>query len=138
MQTSCTPYQYLVAGHHLAVILDFRTPRVRCRGLRSNHALFEGRRRDGSLQTRPVGRACVVAAMPQTTAPGDEWGEGDFNAGLTVDDDDLSLLLANWGAGCSPAGEAIPEPATLALLAVGGWRAGADSQAEISVSQAMG
>ena len=50
--------------------------------------------------------------MPQSTAPGDEWGEGDFNAGLTVDDNDLSLLLANWGAGCSSAGEAIPEPAS--------------------------
>ncbi len=37
-----------------------------------------------------------------------------------VDDDDLSLLLANWGAGSSAAPEAVPEPMTLALLAVGG------------------
>ena len=52
---------------------------------------------------------------------GDEWGEGDLNESGTADDDDLSLLLANWGAGCSPApGEAIPEPATLALLVFGG------------------
>ena len=51
---------------------------------------------------------------------GDEWGEGDLNASGNVDDDDLSLLLANWGAGSSLAPEAIPEPATLPLLAVGG------------------
>ncbi len=50
---------------------------------------------------------------------GDEWGEGDFNGSNTVDDDDLSLLLANWGAGHPPAGEAIPEPSTLLLLGLG-------------------
>ena len=51
---------------------------------------------------------------------GDEWGEGDLNEDGTVDDDDLSLLLANWG-GCSPFGPppVVPEPATLVLLAVG-------------------
>ena len=50
---------------------------------------------------------------------GDEWGEGDLNENGTVDDDDLSLLLANWGAGGSAAPEAVPEPATLGLLAIG-------------------
>ncbi len=52
---------------------------------------------------------------------GDEWGEGDLNDDGTVDDDDLSLLLANWGAGSSPAPEAVPEPATLSLLILGGY-----------------
>ncbi len=50
---------------------------------------------------------------------GDEWGEGDLNESGTVNDDDLSLLLANWGAGCSPAPEPVPEPATLSLLVIG-------------------
>ena len=41
------------------------------------------------------------------------WSKGNFNGDNTVDDDDLSLLLANWtGSG------AVPEPATLAMLTV--------------------
>ena len=40
---------------------------------------------------------------------GDEWGEGDLNDDGAVNDDDLSLLLANWGPGCSPA----PDGATV-------------------------
>ncbi len=47
---------------------------------------------------------------------GDEWGEGDLNESGAVNDDDLSLLLANWGAGGSAAPEAVPEPASVALL----------------------
>ncbi len=50
---------------------------------------------------------------------GDEWGEGDLNENGTVNDDDLSLLLANWGAGSSPAGEAVPEPASALILLLG-------------------
>ncbi len=50
---------------------------------------------------------------------GDEWGEGDLNDDQTVNDDDLSLLLANWGAGCTPAPEGVPEPTSLVLLAIG-------------------
>ncbi|KKL04419.1 hypothetical protein LCGC14_2616250 [marine sediment metagenome] len=49
-----------------------------------------------------------------------EWTDGDLDSSGLVDDDDLSLLLANWGAGPAPAPEAIPEPATLSLLAIGG------------------
>jgi len=45
------------------------------------------------------------------------WGQGEFNGVPPVDDDDLSLLLANWTGSL---GEAIPEPTTLALLALGG------------------
>ncbi len=51
---------------------------------------------------------------------GDEWGKGDLNENGTVNDDDLSLLLANWGADGSAAPEAVPEPMTLGLLAIGG------------------
>ncbi len=50
---------------------------------------------------------------------GTTWGEGDLTGDGTVDDDDLSLLLANWGACSSTAPEGIPEPTTLVLLAVG-------------------
>ncbi len=51
---------------------------------------------------------------------GSTWGTGDLNENGTVNDDDLSLLLANWGAGSSPAPEAVPEPMTITLLALGG------------------
>jgi hypothetical protein len=50
---------------------------------------------------------------------GTTWGTGDLNASGNVDDDDLSLLLANWGAGCSPAPEAVPEPASALILLLG-------------------
>ena len=48
-----------------------------------------------------------------------DWGRGDFSADYTVDDDDLSLLLANWGAGFSPPPAQAPEPATIVLLVLG-------------------
>ncbi len=50
-----------------------------------------------------------------------DWGTGDLDWNGFVADNDLSLLLANWNAGTPPMdGGAVPEPATLALLAVGG------------------
>ena len=51
---------------------------------------------------------------------GTTWGTGDLNENGTVNDDDLSLLLANWGAGSAAAPEAVPEPMTITLLALGG------------------
>ena len=51
---------------------------------------------------------------------GTTWGTGDLNENGTVNDDDLSLLLANWGLGGSAAPQAVPEPATLLLVALGG------------------
>jgi len=46
-----------------------------------------------------------------------DWSWGDFNADHTVDDDDLGALLSNWAPASEAAAAAIPEPATLALLA---------------------
>ena len=45
-----------------------------------------------------------------------EWGGGNFNADHVVNDDDLSYILANWTAGEPPAGGFVPEPTTAALL----------------------
>jgi len=47
------------------------------------------------------------------------WALGDFTADTDVDDDDLAVLLGNW-TGPGPGGAAVPEPATLALLGLGG------------------
>ena len=47
-----------------------------------------------------------------------DWAHGNFNADTTVDDDDLSLLLANWAP--NGASGAVPEPMTLGLLTLGG------------------
>jgi len=47
------------------------------------------------------------------------WELGDFTADTDVDDDDLAVLLGNW-TGPPPGGAAVPEPATLALLGLGG------------------
>jgi hypothetical protein len=47
--------------------------------------------------------------------------DADINGDGTVEDDDLSLLLANWtGTGASEPMMQTPEPATLALLGLGG------------------
>jgi len=48
-----------------------------------------------------------------------EWGGGNFNADHVVNDDDLSYLLAHW-TGEPPAGGFVPEPTTAALLACTG------------------
>ncbi len=47
------------------------------------------------------------------------WSRGELSGVGPVDDNDLSLLLANW-TGAAPAPMAVPEPASLALLAIGG------------------
>jgi len=47
------------------------------------------------------------------------WELGDFTKDTDVDDDDLAVLLGNW-TGPPPGGAAVPEPATLALMGLGG------------------
>ena len=49
-----------------------------------------------------------------------DWHHGNLNGDTTVDDDDLSLLLANWNQGTSPPPAAlVPEPAMMILLVAG-------------------
>ncbi len=51
------------------------------------------------------------------------WGHGNFTEGslgdTDVEDADLAVLLGNWTGGPPPAGAAVPEPATIALLTLG-------------------
>ena len=47
------------------------------------------------------------------------WDGGNFNGDSITDDSDLSLLLANWTASDPPGAVNVPEPATVAVLAAG-------------------
>jgi len=47
------------------------------------------------------------------------WELGDFTEDTDVDDDDLAVLLGNW-TGPPPGAAAVPEPATMTLLGLGG------------------
>ncbi len=61
----------------------------------------------------------VLANWNQTVPPGNPLADpsGDGFVGI----DDLNAVLGNWNAGTPPAaGAAVPEPATLALLGLGG------------------
>ena len=51
---------------------------------------------------------------------GVEWNDGDATEDGEIDDDDLSVLLPYWHGGTPPAPDAVPEPATTALLLLGG------------------
>ncbi len=95
---------------------------------------------DVTLCTREIGESLVVATPGPT--PGDangdgfvddddlslllanwrlvaDWGHGEFSGTPPVNDDDLSLLLANW-TGIPAQTATAPEPAVISLLALGG------------------
>jgi hypothetical protein len=51
--------------------------------------------------------------------PGAVWADGDFDMSGTVDWDDLQILMAEFGTRSVGGAPAVPEPATLGLLAIG-------------------
>ena len=71
--------------------------------------------RDGVVDDADLSLLLASWSQDRTGDPDGGWGSGEFDGSAPVGDADLSLLLANW----TTAG-AVPEPATLALLAVGG------------------
>jgi hypothetical protein len=61
----------------------------------------------------------VLSVWNQNVTPGDKL-QGDPSGDGFVGIDDLNTVLGNWNAGTPPSGAAVPEPATLALLGLGG------------------
>ncbi len=86
-------------------------PRWGVDNLRAVAHLSGDANRDGAVDDRDL--SLVLGHWG--TAGG--WAEGDFDANGTIDDRDLSIVLGSWGAGATA--PAVPEPATLALLALG-------------------
>ena len=72
---------------------------------------------DGSGYVDDVDLSWLLSSWDENVG----WNGGNLNNDGIVDDDDLSLLLANWNQGVPPGapGDAIPEPATIVLLAIG-------------------
>jgi len=57
----------------------------------------------------------TIASSPPSFSTGTPlWETGDFDGNGAVSDVGLSLLPANWGGG-----QAVPEPVTISLLAMG-------------------
>ena len=71
---------------------------------------------DGVVDDRDLSLLLANWGQDVTGEPDGGWGKGEFNGIAPVQDADLSLLLANW----TGTGAAVPEPATLMLLGVGG------------------
>jgi hypothetical protein len=77
---------------------------------------------DGEVNLIDLGVLAVNWGRTDATAC---WRDSDFDASGAVDLSDLGILATNWGTGV----EAVPEPGTISLLALGGlamlrrWRA---------------
>jgi len=71
---------------------------------------------DGSWSVAFIDLSTLASNWNQT---GQAWSDGDFSGDGLVGFIDLSSLASNWGW-TKPAGAPVPEPATLALLGLGG------------------
>jgi PEP-CTERM motif len=60
----------------------------------------------------------VLAAWNQTVPPGNPLADPNEDGYIGIAD--LNIVLGNWNAGAPPTADAVPEPATLALLGLGG------------------
>ncbi|MEA1951342.1 MAG: hypothetical protein U9N87_08155, partial [Planctomycetota bacterium] len=69
---------------------------------------------DGSVDVSDLG----ILATNYDAGSGFGWGDGDFTGDGLVDVSDLGILATNYGMGT--AAQAVPEPATLSLLLLGG------------------
>jgi len=86
---------------------------------------FQGARAGDANGDNKVGTGDLALMASNWLQGGKFWEQGDFTGDGTVGTGDLALIASNWlWSGPLPAppapGEAIPEPATLALLGLGG------------------
>ncbi|MEO0588445.1 MAG: PEP-CTERM sorting domain-containing protein, partial [Planctomycetota bacterium] len=71
-----------------------------------------------------VGTADLAILAGSFNSTGNGWADGDFNGDGSVGTADLAILAGSFGSQAVPvtaASAAVPEPATLALLGLGGW-----------------
>ena len=88
-------------------------------------AIFQGLTAGDANGDHKVGTGDLALMATSWLQGSKAWGNGDFTGDGTVGTGDLALLATNWlWTKPSPAppapGESIPEPATLALLGLGG------------------
>ena len=62
--------------------------------------------------------ACAFLLSMQQSTQGQDCEFGDFECGDGVDIIDFGKFADNFGIGAQPAASAVPEPTTLALLAI--------------------